>query len=117
MDMAVHAAFREKYPHIDLSAFSGIKIQGIADESTIMLAIAGGNAPDVLSYIPFRMSDTYIQQAFLYPLDSFIERDKGGVKQYLETVPAPIRPVLQREGPAIKGNPAGNYVWALPSDL
>ena len=83
-----------------------------------MLAIAGGNAPDVLSYICFRMSDTYIQQGFLYPLDSFIERDyPGGVKGYMETIPAPIKPVLQREGPAIKGNPEGVYVWALPGDL
>ena len=111
-------SFRKKYPNIDISAFSGIQIQGIADESKIMLAIAGGNAPDVLSYIPFRMSDTYIQQAFLYPLDSFIERDfPGGVKSYMESVPVPIRPVLRREGPAIKGNQAGEYVWALPSDL
>ena len=118
MEMSVLSAFRKKYPNIDISAFSGIQIQGIADESKIMLAIAGGNAPDVLSYIPFRMSDTYIQQAFLYPLDSFIERDfPGGVKSYMESVPVPIRPVLRREGPAIKGNQAGEYVWALPSDL
>ena len=116
--LATIKAFREKYPYIDLSAFSGISIQGMVDDSKIMLAVAGGNAPDVFSYIPFRMSDTFIQQGFLYPLDSFLERDyPGGLDAFMEHTPEPIRPVLRRDGPAIKGNKAGNYVWGLPGDL
>lgn len=113
-EIAVFQAFKKKYPHIDVSSFAGITIPGIQDESKIMLAIAGGNAPDVFSYINFRMSDSYIQQSFLYPLDKFIERDfPGGVEEYMKTIPGPVRPVVRREGPAIKGNPAGTYVWGM----
>lgn len=117
-ERAVYQAFLKKYPYVEISQFSGITIPGIQDESKIMLAIAGGNAPDVFTYINFRMSDSYIQQSFLYPLDSFIERDrKGGVKAFLNAVPEPIRPVIRRAGPSIKKNPAGTYVWGLPGSL
>ena len=117
-ELAVFRAFRKKYPHIDLTAFSGITIPGIGDESKIMLAIAGGNSPDVFTYINFRMSDSYIQQRFLYPLDAFIERDlPGGVKKFEEDTPAPIRPVLRRKGPSVGGIPAGTHVWGLPGNL
>ncbi len=116
--MAVFQAFLKKYPYIDISAFTGITIPGIQDESKIMLAIAGGNSPDVFSYINFRMSDSYIQQCFLYPLDKFIERDMpGGVKKFMDGVPEPVRPVILREGPAIRENPAGEHVWGLPGEL
>lgn len=117
-DLAVFQAFRKKYPHIEVSSFSGITIPGIEDESKIMLAVAGGTAPDVFSYINFRMSGTYIQQGFLYPLDEFIQRDRpGGIKAFMAGVPDPVRPVAQRAGPAVGGNPAGIHVWALPGDV
>lgn len=117
-NMAQFQAFQKKYPYIELSSFSGITIPGIQDESKIMLAVAGGTAPDVFSYINFRMSDTYIQQGFLYPLDEFIERDrKGGVKALMANIPESIRPVARRKGPAIHGNPAGVHVWGLPGNL
>ena len=32
-ELAVFKAFRKKYPNIELSSFSGISIQGMADES------------------------------------------------------------------------------------
>ncbi|MBO5959232.1 MAG: extracellular solute-binding protein, partial [Lentisphaeria bacterium] len=56
---------------------------------------------------------------FLYPLDVLIERDRyyGGVKSYLETIAEPIRPVVQRKGPAIGGNAAGDHIWAMPGPL
>ena len=57
---AVFQAFLKKHPEIEVSAFSGISIANIQAESEIMLAIAGGNAPDVFTYINFRMSDSYI---------------------------------------------------------
>ncbi len=137
-DMKVFQEFKKRNPHIDISAFSGITIPGIADESKIMLAIAGGNAPDVFSYINFRMSDSYIQQSFLYPLDSFIERDleellydgkdinpaetlkkQGleGTEAFMETIRKPIRPVLRRNGPEVCGIAAGSHIWALPGTL
>ena len=115
--LEVFREFRRLYPYIELSAFSGISIAGIGDESKIMLAIAGGSAPDVMG-VNFRMSDTYIQQAFLYPLDEFIERDyPGGMAAFLKDTPAPIRPVIYREGPGIDGNAPGNHIWAIPGEL
>ena len=97
---AVFQAFLKKHPEIEVSAFSGISIANIQAESEIMLAIAGGNAPDVFTYINFRMSDSYIRQSFLYPLDGFLERNKtgGGAKAYLNSLAEPIRPVVQRRG-------------------
>lgn len=118
-ELAVHHAFLKKFPEIEISAFSGITIANIQAESEIMLAIAGGNAPDVFTYINFRMSDSYIQQSFLYPLDRFLERDAfcGGTESYLNSLAEPIRPVVKRKGPAILDNAAGEHIWALPGPL
>ncbi len=121
VSQALFQAFLKKYPYIDVTAFSGISIAGIQDESRIMLAIAGGNAPDVFGYINFRMSDSYIQQNFLYPLDVFMERDKEdfpkGAAGYLDNTEKPIRPVINRLGPAIDGYSAGEHIWGLPGNL
>ncbi len=116
---AVFQAFLNKHPKIEATAFSGISIAGIQSESEIMLAIAGGNVPDVFTYINFRMSDSYIQQSFLYPLDNFLERDQfgGGREAYLNSLAGPIRPVVSRKGPAVQGNAAGEHIWALPGPL
>lgn len=118
-ELAVHRAFLKKFPEVEISAFSGITIANIQAESEIMLAIAGGNAPDVFTYINFRMSDSYIQQSFLYPLDRFLERDAfcGGPESYLSSLAEPIRPVVKRKGPAILDNAAGEHIWALPGPL
>lgn len=118
-ELAVYQAFLKKHPEIEVTAFSGISIANIQAESEIMLAIAGGNAPDVFTYVNFRMSDSYIQQSFLYPLDELIERDKfqGGTASYMESIAEPIRPVVRRAGPAVQNNPAGEHIWALPGPL
>lgn len=118
-EQAVFQAFLKKHPEIEVSAFSGITIANIQAESEIMLAIAGGNAPDVFTYINFRMSDSYIQQSFLYPLDGFLDRDRfeGGRDAYLNSLAKPIRPVVKRNGPAIGDNAAGEHIWAMPGPL
>ena len=104
--------FKRQNPEIELTAFTGISIQNIGSESRLMLAIAGGAAPDVIN-VNFRMSDTYIQQGFLYPLDEYIQKDPSykSVNGYLKTVPEAFHPVLYREGPAIGGLKAGKHVW------
>ena len=104
--------FKRLNPEIELSAFSGISIQNVGAESRLMLAIAGGAAPDVLR-INFRMTDTYIQQNFLYPLDSYIENDPEyrSVEGYLKTLPEALLPLLQRNGPAIGKFKAGRHIW------
>jgi len=104
--------FKRLHPEIELSAFSGISIRNVGAESRLMLAIAGGAAPDVLR-INFRMSDTYIQQNFLYPLDGYIQADPQykTVPGYLKQVPEALHPLLWREGPAIGGFKAGRHLW------
>lgn len=116
--LAILKEFRKKYPNIELQQFSGISIPGIGMESKLMLAIAGGSAPDII-YVNFRVSDTYIQQKFLYPLDEFIENDKAykSVKSYISSLPGPIRPVIYREGPKVGNIPAGEHVWAISSSI
>ena len=112
--LALIREFKRLHPEIELSAFSGITIQNVGAESRLMLAIAGGSAPDVLD-LNFRMSDTYIQQNFVWPLDDFIKSSKEfkSVNGYLKTVPEALRPLLLREGPAIGGYKAGEHVWFM----
>jgi hypothetical protein len=43
---AVLQAFRKKFPHIALRAFSGIKIENMDLDAGPLMAIAGGVAPD-----------------------------------------------------------------------
>ncbi len=119
-DVAVLREFQKLHPEIQLEQFTGISIAGRGLDSTSLLAIAGGNAPDVL-YVNFRQSDTYIRQGFLYPLDSYYERDlKDGAlskEEIEERILASIEPVVWREGPAIGGSPAGRHLWAMPYSL
>ncbi|MCK5801793.1 MAG: extracellular solute-binding protein, partial [Lentisphaeria bacterium] len=87
--------------------FSGLRVEGV---ETDLLAIAGGIAPDVL-YVNFRKSDTYIQAAFLHPLDlpeddyltSMTEKDQNF------RIHRKIWPVIRRRGPG-----GAKQVWAIP---
>ena len=110
--------FRKLYPEIELSPFSGIEIQNIGAESRLMLAIAGGAALDVIN-VNFRMSDTYIQQNFLWPLDKYIESDPEfkSIDSFLNSLPPAIRPIVFREGPAVGGLAAGKHVWAVGNKI
>ena len=68
-------AFKKKYPHI---VFGGtntpVMIEGIGNESSDLLAIAAGNAPDVFDF-NYRQSGTFIDKGFIAPLDNFIRDD------------------------------------------
>lgn len=95
---------------INLHTFSGISIEGQGMDSQVLMAIAGGVAPDIL-YVNFRQSDTYIQQGFLYPLD---KPEDGYLSAMSEEeidfrVHPRIWPVIRRRGP--QGN---EHVWAMP---
>lgn len=114
-DIAVTTAFLKMHPEIEFETFTGIQIAGKAMDSSMLLAIAGGNAPDVM-YVNFRQSDTFIQQSFLLPLDKFIARDMSKA-EFTTRVPPAVLPVVKREGPAVRGAEAGEHVWALPYNL
>ncbi|MDD2332360.1 MAG: extracellular solute-binding protein, partial [Candidatus Cloacimonetes bacterium] len=104
---AVVAAFRERFPEIELRTFSGIRIEGMDLDSGPLLAIAGGVAPDIL-YVNFRQSDTYIQNNLLYPLDGFLARES---KESLALrVEKPVWQVIRRK----KKGETEERTWALP---
>jgi len=95
---------------IELHRFSGITISGLSQDSKPLMAIAGGMAPDVMSVF-LRVSDTYIQQGFLYPLDkpednyftSLTEAEK------VFCIHPKIMPVMYRKGPD-----GQKHMWAMP---
>ncbi len=106
-NLAVIKAFREKYPNIELRAYSGIKIEGMDLDAGPLMAIAGGVAPDVI-YVNFRQSDTYIQNGFLYPLDRFVS--KMSPQELRLRVEKPVWQVIRRT----KGGDKAERVWAMP---
>ncbi len=106
-NLAVVEAFRKKFPHIELRAFSGIQIENMDLDAGPLMAIAGGVAPDIL-YVNFRQSDTYIQNNFLYPLDEFLA---GEAPAALELrVEKPVWQVIRRTR---KGEKEAK-TWMLP---
>ncbi|MBW6513536.1 MAG: extracellular solute-binding protein [Candidatus Syntrophosphaera sp.] len=106
-NLAVVEAFREKFPHIELRAFSGIQIENMDLDAGPLMAIAGGVAPDIL-YVNFRQSDTYIQNNFLWPLDEFIaQEDPAALRLRVEE---PVWPVIRR----VRKGESQARTWMLP---
>jgi len=100
-DRAIVDAFERLYPDIHLESAQGLQIQGQAAESNLLLAFAGGSAPDVV-YVNFRSSASYVQQGFLMPLDSYLQRDPA--------VLAHINPTLL---PVLRGAGRG-HIYSIP---
>lgn len=96
---AVFEAFTKSHPNIVMVSSSGLQIQGPAAESGLLMAMAGGTAPDVF-YVNFRKLDNYINQGFLYPLDEYIKKDP----QILAKIHPQIRKVIRVDG----------HVYSLP---
>lgn len=90
---AVFEAFKKEHPEIELIAASGLTIQGPASESSFLLAMAGGTAPDVF-YVNFRKLHTFLGQGFMEPLDEFLKNDPG----VLARVNPQIRKVITVDG-------------------
>ncbi|MHB0911830.1 MAG: extracellular solute-binding protein [Armatimonadota bacterium] len=90
---AVFERFQELHPEIRLISASGIEIQGPAFESGLLMAMAGGTAPDVF-YVNFRQLESYVSQGFLYPLNEYMESDP----EVMERVHPVIRDVITVDG-------------------
>lgn len=112
-NLAIMDAYRKAHPEVDLRAFEGLMIPGVTSmDSGPLMAMAGGTAPDVM-YVNFRISDTYIQQNFLYPLDDYVDKLKEETHSDLsDIIPPQVWPVIRREGPDGKV-----HTWAIPYDL
>jgi len=92
-DRAIVDAFERAHPDIRLESAQGLQIGGQAAESNLLLAFAGGTAPDVV-YVNFRSSASYIQQGFLLPLDSYLKRDP----EVLARIQPTLLPILKDAG-------------------
>ena len=99
---AIVQRFMELHPNIKLEGFRGITAPGLSQEVGPLLAIAGGVAPDVL-YVNFRISDSYITQGFLYPLDDYVKQ-WAKEEDLSKRIYPPVWPVIKRKG----------HVWAIP---
>lgn len=90
---AVFEAFKKEHPEIEIVSSTGLTIQGSASESSFLLSMAGGTAPDVI-YVNFRKLYQYRDQGFLAPLDEFIKKDPD----VLSLVHPQIRKVITVDG-------------------
>ncbi len=98
---AIVEAFEASHPGIRLESAQGLQIGGPAAESNLLLAFAGGTAPDVV-YVNFRSSASYIQQGFLISLDDYLKQNPA--------VLAHIQPTLL---PILKDAGHG-HIYSLP---
>lgn len=98
--------FQELHPGIRLQSATPLRIEGAAMDAAPLMAIAGGNSPDVI-YVNFRQSDTFIQQGFLYPLDEYIAQMPPGERA--RRIPPVLGPVIHRDGPT-----GDSHYWAMP---
>jgi ABC-type sugar transport system permease subunit/ABC-type glycerol-3-phosphate transport system substrate-binding protein len=103
---AIVERFMELHPDIRVEGFRGIEAPGLSMEGPLM-AMAGGVAPEVL-YVNFRISDSYIQQQFLYPLDDYVAQ-WAKEEDLSERIYPQVWPVIKRPGPDGK-----THVWAVP---
>ena len=92
-DRAIVDSFEKAHPDIRLESAQGLQIQGQAAESNLLLAFAGGSAPDVV-YVNFRSSASYVQQGFLMPLDNYLKNDPATYNHINPT----LLPVLRGAG-------------------
>ena len=98
---AIVDAFEKTHPGIRLESAQGLQIGGPGAESNLLLAFAGGTAPDVV-YVNFRSSASYIQQGFLIPLDGYLKSNPD----VLAHIPPTLLPILRDAG--------HGHIYSLP---
>ena len=65
-------AFKQRYPWINLTAATGLELEGRASNITLM-QIAGRIAPYVM-HVNLGLLDSYVDQGFLAPLGPFLSK-------------------------------------------
>ena len=104
---AVFDAFSRAHPEIRLERYSSLSIQGPAAESGILMAYAGGTAPDVV-YVNFRLLRNYAGQGFLRPLNDLVDANPDVLKR--------VQPAVKKEiyvDGSIYSIPSAQFVQAL----
>jgi multiple sugar transport system permease protein len=95
--------FMDLHPDIKVEGFRGLNVPGLDMEVGPLMAMAGGVAPDVL-YVNFRISDSYIQQQFLYPLDDYVA-EWAKKEDLSKRIHPAVWQVIRRDG----------HIWAIPN--
>ncbi|HUT62001.1 MAG TPA: extracellular solute-binding protein [Phycisphaerae bacterium] len=136
-DREVLREFYKRFPQYDIEPFTMPQVGGSSMDTGPLMAVAAGVAPHAM-YVNFRQSSTYIEQAFLEPLEVLLARvladderlrqaDSAGrwladptqdqIDRALELirqrVPKPAWPVVCREDES--GRLPGKHVWAIPT--
>ncbi|MBC8104346.1 MAG: extracellular solute-binding protein [Cytophagales bacterium] len=103
----VYDEFQKTHPDIRLERYSALAIQGPASESGILMAFAGGTAPDIV-YVNMRLLRNYATQGFLRPLNDFYDRDPAALDR--------VQPRIKRElfiDGKLYSVPSAQFVQAL----
>jgi len=103
--------FLEKFPWIRIRQTRGIQIEGQAQESSFLMAMAGGTAPDIFFH-NFRSVRSFIKQGFVLDLTDFIENDWTEAKRQ-ELLLRRIRPIISEEELSKDGKLRYHY-YAVP---
>jgi len=106
-ECAIVRRFQELHPNVRLIQGTGLQIEGRTMDVVPMMQIAGDISPQVI-YVNFRLSDTYIQEGFLKPLDEYMKNMSP--EEINRRVPPSIRNVCYRPGPDGK-----KHWYALPT--
>ncbi len=95
-ESAVVRRFLELHPEVRLKRGTGMLIEGKTQDMIPLMQIAGDISPDVI-YVNFRLSETYIENGFLKPLDQYISSIDE--EELDRRVPPAVRDICYRTGP------------------
>jgi ABC-type sugar transport system permease subunit len=100
-------AWFENHPRVRPSSYSRLNIQTL-ERGSLMMAIAGGSAPDLLR-VYHHEAKAWIRNGFFEPLDKYIYRDTDGDGRYthgvdevlwkpFNNIPAHVREFMMNDG-------------------
>jgi multiple sugar transport system permease protein len=110
--LRVQEEFQKRHPEVDLVPVEGIRLENMVSETTTVMLIAGGIAPDVLK-MNFRSADGFIKQGMVAPLEEFLDAETRAARdEILARIPDQVAPVVNRLGPD-----GQRHLYGLPSDF
>ena len=106
-DARVLELYRRQHPRVVLRETAGIQIPQITGSAALLMAIAGGIAPDVIDCYGTAIHD-YAEQKFLLPLDDYIARFPEAER--LSRAPRSVWDAAR-----LRGADGRDHVYAIPA--